>query len=162
MTKALVVIDVQKYFMDKNTIKIPDKITSYIKKNRDKFDQIVFFKFINNENTPFYRFYDWKDMMDPPGTDLCPEIEDIKHKPFTKSTRSCLRNKDFHEFLRKNKIEELYLCGFNTEECVLATAHDAFDCGFKVFIIKDLCSSHYGKEAHENAMRIIKEQFEVV
>ncbi len=162
MKKALVVIDVQKYFMDKNTKKIPQRIADYIKKNRGNFDQIAFFRFVNNKNTPFYRIYEWREMMGPPETDLCPEIEGIRHKLFTKSTRSCLRSDEFAKFLKENKVKELYLCGFNTEECVLATAHDAFDCGFKVFVIRNLCSSHYGKEAHENAMKIIKEQFEVI
>lgn len=164
MKKALVVIDVQKYFMNRDTKKIPGKIASYIRKNGGKFDQIVFFKFVNNKDTPFYKFYEWKDMMGPPETDLCPEIEEISSgkKLFVKDTRSCLRNHNFLGFLRKNGVGELYLCGLNTDECVLVTALDGFDCGFNIFILKDLCSSMYGKENHRDALVILKKQFKLV
>jgi len=159
---ALVVIDVQKYSINEFTKDIPQKISDYIKENKDKFDFIVFFKFVNNENSPFVKFYNWRNMMNPPETDLSPELEKIPHELFIKSTRSCLRNDEFKKFLKDNKIEELYLCGFNTEECVMATAFDAFDCGFNVFILKELCASSYGKENHERAIELLKNQFEVV
>jgi len=159
MTKALVVIDVQKYFIDENTKKIPQKIADYIKKN--KFDQIVFFRFINNKDTPFYKFCQWKDMMGPPETDFCPEIEKISHKEFSRSIRSCM-SEDFRKFLEEKGVDELFLCGFNTDECVLTTAFDAFDRGFKVSIIEKLCSSHNSKESHKAAMKVLGGQFEII
>lgn len=163
MKKALVVIDVQNYFMNDYTKEIPGKVADYIREKGKEFDQVVFFSFLNNENTAFYKFYGWKDMTGPPETDLCPEIEEVSNQNmFVKDTRSCLKNEKFKKFLEDNEIGELYLCGLNTEECILSTAYDGFDCGFNIFIIKNLCSSKYSMEAHENGLRVLKEAFEVI
>jgi len=162
--KALVVIDVQKYFIDDKTKTLPKKIASYIKKNKDSFDKIYFFRFVNNENTPFYNYYNWKEMMDSPETDFSPKIEEVLHfgATFNKSTRSCLRNEEFRRILKGNKIGELYLCGLNTEECIMATGFDGFDCGFKIFVLEKLCSSHYGQQNHKKAIELMKNHFEVI
>jgi len=161
MTKALVVIDVQNYFIEENTKEIPIRIVDYIKKNKDNFDFIVFQKFINNENTPFYKF-GWKDMISPPETDFCSEIIDIKHNFFTRSTRSCLRSDEFKKFLEENKVDELFLCGFNTDECVISTAFDACDLGYRINVIENLCATYNGKDFHDAAIKLLREQFEVI
>ena len=161
MKSALLVIDVQKYFYRKDTKHVPQKIADYIKNNRDRFDFIIFQRFINNESTPFYKF-GWKDMMGPPETDLCEEIKDIEHTEFSRSSRSCLRDEKFKKFLEDNNITELFLCGFNTDECIISTAFNANDLGYFINIIENLCASYNGKDFHDAAMKLLEEQFEVV
>ncbi len=162
MKKALIVIDVQKYFIDENTKEIPLKIAEYIKNERDMFDFVIFQKFVNNENTPFYKLFNWKDMMGSPETDFCDEIEEINHKLFERSTRSCLRNDEFKRFLEENEVNEVFLCGFNTDECVISTAFDACDLGYRINVIERLCATYNGKEYHEAAIKLLREQFEVI
>ena len=48
----LLIIDVQKNFINDNTKKIPNKITNLI--NKTHFDYIAFTKFINDEISNFY------------------------------------------------------------------------------------------------------------
>ncbi len=43
---------------------------------------------------------------------------------------------------------DLYMCGIDTEICVLKTAVDAFEHDLTPWILKDACASHSGPEAH--------------
>ena len=43
---------------------------------------------------------------------------------------------------------DLYVCGIDTEICVLKTAVDAFERDLTPWILKDACASHSGPEAH--------------
>lgn len=45
MKNALIIIDVQKYFLNKHTKHIPEKIAKFLEKNRD-FNFVLFFKFV--------------------------------------------------------------------------------------------------------------------
>lgn len=161
MKKALVVIDVQNYFYRENTKDTPAKIAEYIEKNIKKFDFVVFQKFINHTNTPFYKM-GWKDMMGPPETDFCSEIQNIKHIEFSRSTRSCLRDEKFKRFLEENNVTELFLCGFNTDECVISTAFDASDLGYCINVIEKLCATYNGNDFHNSAMKLMNEQFKII
>ena len=36
-------------------------------------------------------------------------------------------NRDLIEYISKNSIDEIYLCGFDTDGCILKTAFDLFE-----------------------------------
>ncbi len=62
-----------------------------------------------------------------------------------------------YDFLRRNKIINLYLAGLATDYCVKYTALDALKLGFHVFIIKDACRGIDLKTGDvENALEEIK------
>ncbi|KKQ34360.1 MAG: Isochorismatase hydrolase family protein [Microgenomates group bacterium GW2011_GWA2_37_6] len=61
----------------------------------------------------------------------------------------------FTVFLKKHNISRLFLCGIDTDSCVLASAYDAFDLGYEVKVIKNLCKSHSGDDFDNAAMKII-------
>jgi ureidoacrylate peracid hydrolase len=42
-----------------------------------------------------------------------------------------------HEVLQKMKIEELFIGGINTDQCVLATLQDAHQLGYKTTLLQD-------------------------
>ncbi len=149
--------------MNKDTKNIPKKIADYTKEKGNEFDYMFFLKFVNNKDTIFFK-QGWEDMMDSPETDFCPEIEEVvgEHKVFIKDTRSCLRNEKFLKFLKDNNVEELYLCGLNTNECILSNAYDGIDCGFNVFVIKDLVQTFFGQENHKTALKILENIVEVI
>ena len=54
----LIVIDVQKNFINENTEFLIDKIYQLL--NSHKFDDVVFTKFINEQDSPFYKVLNWK------------------------------------------------------------------------------------------------------
>lgn len=43
--------------------------------------------------------------------------------------------------LRCRGIQEVHIAGLETHDCVLATAFDAFDHGFRTFVLADVCAS---------------------
>ena len=156
MKNALLLVDVQNFFINKFTKDVPKKITDFL--SNHKFDFILFFRFINSENSNFVKYLKWKKMFESPDIDIVPELKKFvtKDNVFTKLTFSVFKSEKFLNFLKENEIRKLYICGFDTDGCVLPTAIEAFDLGFDVKVLKDLCASHHGKQYHQNAIEILK------
>jgi len=51
--KALIIIDVQNYFVNELTKSLPEKIVRYI--NKTDYDFVVFTKFINKKGSNFFK-----------------------------------------------------------------------------------------------------------
>jgi len=158
--KALIIIDVQNYFVNELTKSLPEKIVRYI--NKTDYDFVVFTKFINKKGSNFFKLLNWEKMLSGNETEIHNSLIKFCNKKnvFTKTNYSIFKAKGLAEYLRKNKISLLYLCGIDTEACVLASAFEAFDLGFDVKIIKELCSSHSGKSLHNSALKIIEKCIE--
>lgn len=158
MKKALIVIDVQKYFLNDKNRYFPAKVRGYVLKNKDKFDLIVFTNFVNNESAPVYKTLGWRDCLKSPDIDFADELKPALKmgKVFKKSVLSCLKVPKILSLLKKRRITDLYLCGIDTDCCVLATAYDGFDSGYKVNVLRSLCLSTGGKNLHKNALAMVK------
>ncbi len=50
------------------------------------------------------------------------------------------RSTGLETYLKKHHVDEVYIAGLTTDYCVLYTAFDAIDLGFKVFVIEDACA----------------------
>ena len=153
---ALIVIDVQNYFVNEHTKNIPSRIASFIQKN--KFDFIVFTKFVNHKNSNFFKLLNWKKCLRSPDTDIHPILEKFVNKSnvFEKAYYSVFKSNKLVKFLKKNNINNIFLCGIDIDACVLASAFDGFDSGYKIHILKDLSLSHSGKKLDTAALKIIK------
>lgn len=155
MKKALVVIDVQKGFINKETEMLPNKIVEYTKRNN--FDYILGTAYINSEETACYKFEGWKSCME--GTEeaeLVPEIKEIVQKVFKKGKYSCW-NDEFKEFIKSNGIDELYFAGISTACCVLHSVFDAYNDLQSCYVVKDLCGSTRGESTQKAAVQILRE-----
>ena len=68
-------------------------------------------------------------------------------------------NDELKDYIRENDISQIYLCGFDTDECIQKTAIDLFEQNYDVYVPKDYCMSHAGKEIHnlyiQNLSRLI-------
>jgi nicotinamidase-related amidase len=155
MSNALVIIDAQRYFINDFTKGIPEKIA---KVTENGFDFIIFLKFVNAEASNFSKDLNWKKMFSSPEIDITPELEKLAKKSivFSKTSFSAFRSKEFANFIRKNKVDTLFICGFDTDGCVLSTALEAFDLGYSVRVLEDLCASHHGIDIHKSAISIMK------
>ena len=158
MKTALVVVDVQNYFVNKYTTNIAKRISDFISKHGQDFDSVIFTKFVNKEDSSHAKLLNWRKCFTSPDTDISPELSKFvnKNNVFVKSGYSEFKSKGFRDFLKKNDIKKLVFCGIDTDACILATAFDAFDQGYEVEILEDLCGSHSGKDFHECAMRIMR------
>ena len=160
MKTALIVIDVQKYFLNKSTNRLPERIYDYIKNN--KFDLVLFTKFVNNAKSNFSKSLSWHECTGSPDTDIAEELLEFTKNGniFEKHTFSGFKNKKLVKFLRDKKIDSVYLCGTDSDACVLASAFDAFDLGFHVTVLKDLCASCNGNNFHGYGKAIIERNLE--
>src|SRR3989338_4626505 len=113
MKKALVVVDVQKYFLNEKTSDIPKKIATYIRES--DFDFILFSKFVNKKRSNWFRTLGWEKMTGPPDTDIHETLKEFadKNNVFEKTSYSVFKAQGFEKFLNKNDIEELYICGID-------------------------------------------------
>ncbi len=75
-----------------------------------------------------------------------------------KETKSAFKgNKDLLAFLKENNIEEVHVIGLDTNDCVFATANEAFDLGFFSYVIEDCTASSQSPEIREAALMILRE-----
>jgi len=154
---ALIVIDVQNYFVNDNTKILPQKIAKFIENNQ--FDFVLFTRTVNKEGSNFFKILNWKKCTGSPDIDIHPALCRFinKNNLFEKSTYSIFKSEKLAKFLIDNKITKLFLCGIDIGACVLASAYDGFDLGYDIEILIDLCLSHYGKESNNSALKIIEE-----
>jgi len=54
--------------------------------------------------------------------------------------------------------DEVDVCGLDTDACLLKTALDLFDLGFRLRILIDACASGNGQDYHRRAEEIIRRQ----
>lgn len=151
MKTALLVIDVQSFFINKFTKDIPKKIESFIDNN--KFDYAIFTKFVNKKRSNWFKA-GWRRMMDEKETEIVPELQKYSNKEntFTKTSFSVFRIKKITQILKNNNITNLYICGLDTHACIYTTTLEAYERGFDVKVIEDLCAASHGKKYHNEAI----------
>jgi|SRR5581483_2107855 len=158
MKKALIVIDVQKYFCNKDTKHVVEEISKYLRNNRNNYDVVLFTIFKNDSSSPLWNISKWKDCTKSPDTDICNEIKEFTDTKnlFYKNILSAYKVKSIARKLREQKITEVHLCGFDTDCCVLATAYDLFDDKIKPVILENLTYSTSKDKLHKSALQMIE------
>lgn len=158
MNKALIVIDVQKYFLNKETAPIVKRIQQFLKEKSSQYSAIYFTVFKNNFDSPLWRISRWKNCKDSPDTDICDEIKEFTNDKnlFYKNILSAYKVPEIEKGLKENKISEVHLCGFDTDCCLLATAYDLFDVGIKPIVLENLTWSTSKEKLHNPALQMLK------
>lgn len=157
MKNALLIIDVQNGFISENTETLPIKIRAFIKSHN--FDFILFFKFLNKENSNWVKILNWRGMFTQDEIEIAKELKEFSkgNNTFEKEAAfSIFSSNEFLSFLEQNKIEKLFMCGLDTHACIFMSAMDAFEKGFDVKVIEDLCDASHGVEYHDIAIKMLK------
>ena len=103
---------------------------------------------------------------DTHGAEFHPDLDAGKiDKVFLKGTQDTddgysafeATNDDLGDYLRKSKVEEVYVTGLVTEYCVKQTVLEALRQGFKTFLIEDAVQ---GISAHPNDVPMAKAEME--
>ncbi|MEI6462920.1 MAG: isochorismatase family cysteine hydrolase [bacterium] len=157
MKKALLVIDVQQFFINDSSKFLPIKIAGFLQKN--KFDFVYFFKFANSENSNWVKVQKWNKMINSDEQEVANEL-----KPFLKSDNVFVKESNFSVFsikafnniLERNEINELFICGMDSDACVYVSAMEAFARGFDVKVLEDLCAASHGNEYHKSAIKMLQ------
>ena len=80
------------------------------------------------------------DLVVPPGSVVVkkgknPDVD--SYSAFWDNSK--LQATELETVLREAAVEEVYVCGIATDVCVKATAMDALEHGFRVFVVEDAC-----------------------
>ncbi len=151
MNNLLLIIDLQKDFINKNTENLPHDIEKLI--GNKLFKYVCFTKFINNENSQFHTILNYNGCMQEHGKSIVIDTKD--YKIFEKSIYTAFNN-ELVNYIKEKNIDTIYLCGIDTEACVFKTALDLFENNYNVKVIKEYCMSHNGQEVHNNALMILE------
>lgn len=157
--KALIVVDVQPAFIRPHNEHILENIKLLI--GNVPYDAYVEAVFHAEKNSLWDIQQHWTAPANE-DTHTVPSITAIlePHQPLkvSKETRSVFRgDADVRQYLRDKNIEEVHLVGTETNDCVLATAFDAFDSGFLPYVIEECCESAT-EGRHELGVKILRIQ----
>lgn len=151
MKSLLLVIDVQKDFITEETKHIPEKISKLI--NENVYDDVVLTRYINSPTNICYVKLGFEGCLSEEGKQLA--LDSKNYSVIDKPMYTSL-TKELEDYIKNNDINKIYLCGIDTECCVLKTALDLFENGYDVYVLKDYCAAVAGKEAHDNAIELLK------
>lgn len=151
----LIIVDVQNGFINDNTRKVLDIVNKA--KEKLKYDVCVLTKFFNSEETSFSQILNWKRFQTVEEQELSVKIDE-RDKVIYKSTYSAVTD-ELKTLINENKYKKAYICGIETDSCVLATAFELFDNGIEPMIIIDGCASMRGDEFHCAAELIMRRSF---
>ncbi len=158
--KALIVVDVQPAFLNERNEYIVDNILRLL--DRIKYDAFVVATFHAEKGSLWEIQQKWTC----PKGDRTETIEKLseKLKAFSpimveKETKSVFKgDKDIAKILEGKDIEEVHVVGLDTNDCVLATAYEAFDRGFVTYVIEECCQSSSSDVLHQQALKILQGQ----
>jgi nicotinamidase-related amidase len=154
MAELLLVVDVQRGFLNEFTSHIPSRVVRLIQSGR--YDPVLFTRFVNSPGGPYHRFLDWHACVGPPETDLAAELSPFApaESVFTKPGYAGI-SEALAEHLREQRIERVTIVGIDTDMCVLKVAMDIFDLAIKPIILIDCCASTAGLQAHFAGLAVL-------
>lgn len=151
MKNLLLVIDVQKAFINDNTIQVVERICDLI--NNNEYDSVIFTRFINYNDSIWVQKLNYKECITDDSKRLM--IDTKNNLVFDKNRYSALTS-ELKKYIEDNKIDNIYLCGIDTECCILKTALDLFEDKYNVYVLKNYCACTHGELRHNNAIEILK------
>ncbi|MDI9370788.1 MAG: cysteine hydrolase [Synergistaceae bacterium] len=162
--KALLVIDMLKDFIDKDGLLTTGEagrgIVDFIKQRTDEFREsgypVIYICDNHEEDDKEFDMFPPHCVAGTGGCEIIPELEVRKGDKVIKKRRySAFFGTDLDLHLREKKVDELFLAGVCTNICVLYTAADARNLGYKVNIFERGVAS-FDPEAHSFALKEAK------
>lgn len=151
--ELLLVVDVQKAFINKETKKTFEKIKELVKSKR--YSNIIYGKFLNHKNSPFYNKLGYKECIDNASQELVIDPEDNK---IISRDKYSLYTRELVDYIISNNIDNIYICGFDTDACIYITALELFENNFNVYVLKDYCFSSEGSKFHKYGIILLEKQ----
>lgn len=155
MKKALLIIDVQQFFLNQYTQHIWGKIGRYL--DIHPYDAVFFSVFQNTTDSVFVKQLRREKCMS--GEDLVLDKALSRwigtDNVFFKRTYSLFKHAWFLTTIRQEWWTAFDVCGIDTNACIIATAFDWFDLGYTVTVLPELCASHSGYLYHDASIQII-------
>jgi len=165
---ALLVIDMQRYFVDpKSDACVPDgcllvtkiaKLINIFSKNNKP---IIFTRHIDVEDSLMSRW--WKENLRPedPMSEIVEDLDIKRGVVLIKHQYDAFMGTDLETILNKNKVKQVIICGVLTNLCCESTARTSFMKGFEVYFITDATKT-YRREFHNATLLNLSYGFAVL
>ena len=155
---ALLVLDMQRYFLDSDShafipsaAAIIPEIRALIDTYRLKNLPMIFTRHINTPDNAGMMAKWWRDSIrgDDPRSEIIHQLDTAHAKVIVKSQYDAFYGTALQELLEANRVEQLVICGVMTHLCCESTARAAFMHGFEVFFAIDGTATY--NEEHQRA-----------
>lgn len=153
MNTGLVIIDVQRGFINEATLHIPDAVYDL----QHEYDHVAVTQFYNAPGSPWRKLMDWQ-RFDRGGEDFKLAFEPGDHALVLEKTTYSAVTERLLNWLSAYDITQVHLCGIATDACVLKTALDLFEQEFRPVVLGYACASHGGEDCHKEALHLLSRQ----
>jgi nicotinamidase-related amidase len=151
----LLVVDMQNGFITTKSMEdIIGPINHIVEAWHAKKWPVVFSRFINTPASPWVRFMGWNRLIKQDEISIRSEINTDNAQIFDKTKYSAWSD-ELLQVCTSNNINQILICGVETDQCVLATAISIFDAGIRPLVLKDCCASSADK-LHNMGMELIE------
>ncbi len=158
--KALIIVDVQPAFLNERNRYIIDHIIKLIKLvPYDLYLDAVFYAEAGSIRDIQRKYILPKDDNIKTEKTISDTLKTLNSIKLEKTTSSIFKaDKSTEKTLKENGIEEIHLVGLDTNDCVLASAFEAFDLGFITYVIEECCQSSSSDQLHNYGLEILRKQ----
>ncbi len=143
---ALLILDMQKYFLDDSShAYVPSAqaiipgIDELVKEYTTKSLPIIFTRHVNSVQNAKLMAKWWKDLIheENPLSEIIEELHVSNGIVLKKSQYDAFYDTSLEDILKKNRVNQVVICGVMTHLCCETTARSAFMRGFEVFFTVD-------------------------
>ena len=146
----LLIIDFQNDFINDQTKDSVNELSNLI--NSNKYDDILFTRFINSEDNPCYKI-GWTGCLDKQSIEIPIDTKD--YKVIDKGTYTAY-NEELINYLREHNIDKIYIAGFDIDCCIYTTALNLFENNYDTYVLKDYVYSCLDNTIKENVLEILE------
>ncbi|WP_031511040.1 isochorismatase family cysteine hydrolase [Streptomyces megasporus] len=153
-TTALIVVDVQHGFINRHSQGVVPAIVRLLEGWRAADAPVVLTRFHNPPGSPYETITGWTKLRSEQEQAL---VDDLV--PFIGTAAAVLDKAQASVFtpegaqlLRDSGWTDLALCGIDTDACVYDSATDAYQAGYRPWIVVDACASTGGRQYHDAAL----------
>ncbi|MBT3385325.1 MAG: cysteine hydrolase [Prolixibacteraceae bacterium] len=158
---ALIIIDIQDFYFPGGAVELDEPVKASEKA------KILLNHFRKNNNLVVHVRHNFE-----PGGNIHELVKPIEgEKIISKDEVNAFLNTDLNEYLKKNNIKEVILCGMQTQMCLKAGTRAAHDFGYKWTVVEDACTTRnisFGehiissKDVHYSTLATLKSYAKIV
>lgn len=150
MKNILIVVDVQNGFARQEQTKaVAEKIRGLLELR--VFDHVIATKFQNFDNSIYEQLFDWKRLKTDDDRALFKGLQQYVDAVFEKTVYTCVNPHFLQRLCQLNGgkyPEKVFICGIDTDCCVLKIATDLFEYNIRPIVLTNYCASNGGEDSH--------------
>ena len=144
MNSCLLIIDVQKGFINEYT----DHIPKLVENEQNKYKNIYITQFFNPQDSFYRNLIGW-NKMEKGSLDFELAFRPSEKSILIQKSQYSLIRPTFLNELKNKSVNSIDICGIDTEVCVLKNAVDLIENNIRPRVLTQLCASTAGQEGHE-------------